>query len=346
MKTCLMTLLGLAAFGASAVPAPYTHQNFLDDPDEFRFAIVPDRTGGDYRGAFTNTLEKLNLLRPEFVMSVGDLIKGGGAYRLDAQHCELTNMLSRVVPPFYCIVGNHDIARSELPLFPRINEESKAIWQKYYGPRTYYSFVYKNVLFVCLDTMDNRVLNARDCGVTKAQYAWFRKTLEENPDVRWTFVFMHQPGIWSKPDWIEFEEKVLKERKYTVFAGDWHCYLHAKRHGHDYYVLSVAGGTSAVHTYDSQWRPVLKGPEYGEMDHITWVTMTKQGPVVANILVDGILRGDYLNQRNTKSNAFNKPIDYPPDPALLPELERRQHERDADVKAMKAASRARRAVKK
>src|SRR5262249_30759143 len=35
-----------------------------------------------------------------------------------------------------------------------------------------------------------------------------------------------------------------------------------------------------------------RGVEYGEFDHITWVTMKKDGPVIANILLDGILRED------------------------------------------------------
>ena len=340
-KRTAAAALAMIACVSIAAPTPYTHQNFLNDPDEFQFAIVPDRTGGDYRGAFTNALAKVNLLRPEFVMSVGDLIQGGGANRLRAQQQELTNMLSRVIPPFYCVVGNHDIARSRLPYFPRINEESKAIWQEFFGKDTYYSFVYKNVLFVCLDTMDNRVMGAKDYGVTKKQYAWFKKTLEDHKDVRWTFVFMHQPGIWFNTDWIKFEKEVLRERKYTVFAGDWHAYYHAKRYGRDYYVLSVAGGTSALNSYDSAKRPVLKGPEYGEMDHIMWVTMTKDGPVVANIMIDGIFSGEYLNQRNTKSNYWNRPIDIPPDPELLPVLKERDLKRAQDIKEMKALNKAR-----
>ena len=310
-----------AAFvvGASlAEPTPYTHQNFLDDPDEFHFAIVPDRTGGDYRGAFTNALAKLNLLRPEFVLSVGDLIPAGWAKpeSVRRQQVELTNMLAKVVPPFYCVVGNHDISRSE-ERFPNAQADSERVWKEFFGPNTYYSFVYKNVLFLCLNTMEQHPDRKFATCMTAAQYEWIRKTLAEHPDVRWTFLFMHQPGVWDSGAWQDLERTALSGRRYSVFAGDWHAYYHARRNGHDYYVLSVAGGCSAMNSHNSKERPHLLGPEYGEMDHITWVTMAKDGPVVANLLVDGILPGDYLNQANTKSTCRLRPIDIPPDPKAV-----------------------------
>ena len=40
--------------------------------------------------------------------------------------------------------------------------------------------------------------------------------------------------------------------------------------------------------------------EYGEFDHIAYVTMTKNGPVVANILLDGILSDDVVTAQNIK----------------------------------------------
>src|SRR3954462_8208199 len=36
----------------------------------------------------------------------------------------------------------------------------------------------------------------------------------------------------------------------------------------------------------------MRGVDYGEFDHLVWVTMKKTGPVLANILLDGILRED------------------------------------------------------
>ena len=59
VAACVFSCL-FSAVAQGAEPRPWTHLNFQNDPDDFQFAIVPDRTGGDYRGAFTNALEKVN----------------------------------------------------------------------------------------------------------------------------------------------------------------------------------------------------------------------------------------------------------------------------------------------
>ena len=90
---------------------PWTSERFLDDPQEFHFAIVSDRTGGERPGFFGKAMDILNLLRPEFVMSVGDLIAGGGvpAPKLRAQWEDLRRHIAKLEMPFFHVVGNHDI---------------------------------------------------------------------------------------------------------------------------------------------------------------------------------------------------------------------------------------------
>ena len=146
MRHAIGTVAALAACAAfrCAAATPYTHQNFLDDPEEFRFAVIPDRAGGDHRGAWTNALAKVNLLRPTFVMTVGDLIPFGwlDEAAVEPQYAELKAQISSVVPPFYAVVGNHDIA----------NDDARRVWKRYFGD-SYYSFVYKNTHFIALDIM-------------------------------------------------------------------------------------------------------------------------------------------------------------------------------------------------
>ena len=323
-------------------PKPWTHLNFQDDADDFHFAIVPDRSGGNRPGPFTNALAKLNFLRPAFVMTVGDLIEGLKPPKvIRPQRIELTNMVSKVVAPFFYVVGNHDIGRSR-PEYPKNYEESYTVWNEFHGPRTYYSFMYRGVLFIALNTMEGRDSRRPQCGITDEQYAWFKKTLEDHADARWTMVFMHQPAEWKTAKWEKFEKTVLNKRNYTVFAGDWHHYLYARRHGHEYYVLGVAGGCSASR-YDANGNinssRNLMGKEYGEMDHVTWVTMTKEGPVVANITLDGILPGNYLTQRNTKSESQLVPLDEPVDREVVEKFKKLKEKisaREAAIKAKKA----------
>lgn len=318
IKTITAAILGMFAVALPAADRkPWTHLNFQDDPEDFRFAIVPDRTGGDFRGAFTNALNCVNLMRPEFVMTVGDLVRGVTTPdRLRKQQTELTNLASKVIAPFFYVVGNHDISRSR-PEYPRHHEESSKVWREFFGDKTYYSFTYKRCLFMALDTMSGRDSRPKQCAITPEQLDWIRKTLKENADVRWTFIFMHQPSIWGSTLWRRIEREDLAGRKYTVFAGDWHEYLHVKRHGRDHYILSVAGGCSAGNTKD---RTKLMGVEYGEFDHITWVTMQKDGPTVVNLKLDGIIPGDYLTQATTKSEVPHPVIGAPMDPKVVEKM--------------------------
>ena len=44
--------------------------------EQFQFAVVADRTGGHRAKVFSQAVYRINLLQPNFVMSVGDLIEG------------------------------------------------------------------------------------------------------------------------------------------------------------------------------------------------------------------------------------------------------------------------------
>ena len=82
---------------------PWTHLNLYNDRDNFQFAIVADRTGGHRPGVFANAVEKLNLLKPEFVICVGDLIEGytDDAAKLDRQWQEFDGLANKLQMPFF-----------------------------------------------------------------------------------------------------------------------------------------------------------------------------------------------------------------------------------------------------
>src|SRR5262249_10772382 len=116
------------------------------------------------------------------------------------------------------------------------------------------------------------------------QIAYIKNALEEAKGTRWTLVFFHKP-VWNMSDmtktgWLEVE-KLLADRPYTVFAGHIHRYQKSVRNGRSYYQLTTTGGASKT-----------RGGGYGEFDHVVWVTMKRDGPVLANILLDGILAED------------------------------------------------------
>ena len=272
---------------------PWTHENFIAGDKKFTFAIIPDRTGSERPGIFEKAIKKANMLQPDFIMSVGDLIQGPthklrqSPDHLREQWKELVSFTEKSQAPFFYIVGNHDISRTR-PGFPRANEDSTMVWKEFAGNSTYYSFVYKDVLFLCLNSMEGRDARVPQIGITDKQADWAIDVLNKHPNVRWTMVFVHNPSAWISENYVKIQ-KILQKRKYTSFAGDWHHYIKFKRYGHDYYVLATAGGTSK-----------MRGIEYGEFDHITYVTMTEKGPVVANILLDGIVSGDVVTARSIK----------------------------------------------
>lgn len=252
---------------------PWTLKAFDNDPGQFQFAVVSDRTGGHRAGIFGDAMQKLNLLHPEFVMSVGDLIEGytKDSTTLQAQWAEFDSILATLNMRFFALPGNHDIS----------NDVMRQFWLDRYGA-SYYHFRYKDVLFLAFDSNDgDGVMFSRE------QLDYFKRVIEEQDDVRWTLVFMHHP-IWNYRAFNGFDEieAALKDRPYTVFAGHTHRYFKSQRQGRNYYVLSTTGGGSR-----------LRSPRVGEFDHVTWVTMTPEGPELVHLQLSGIIEEDVLNEQ-------------------------------------------------
>ena len=246
---------------------PWTSLNVNADAEQFQFAVVSDRTGGHRPKVFSQAVQRINMLQPEFVVSVGDLIEGYTIKEevMAKQWKEFTGYIDQLQMPFFYVPGNHDLT----------NKELNADWTKRFG-RKYYHFVYKNTLFLCVNSEDNMASN-----VSAEQTEYFEKALAENKDVKWTMVFLHKP-MWTDKDlekngWAAFE-KTLEGRKYTVFCGHVHRYQKFVRNGMNYYQLATTGGGSR-----------LRGAKYGEFDHISWITMKQDGPRIANVMLDGIL---------------------------------------------------------
>ena len=84
--------------------------------------------------------------------------------------------------------------------------------------------------------------------------------------------------------YFEKIELELKNRKYTVFAGHEHRYRYRNINGNNYYILATTGGGSA-----------LRGHRFGQFDHVTWLTITDDGPVFANLDLNHIHPHDISN---------------------------------------------------
>lgn len=304
----LATAFMLAACTSSAFqspivsgPKPWTSQAFDDASNSFSFAVVSDLESGYRPGVFDVAAEQLALMHPALVLTIGDMIEGGteDEVRLRQEWDEFDARLKPLHAPFFHVGGNHDLT----------NKTQRKVWEERYGAR-YYHFLYKGVLFLVLDTEDYSdaemkeiyeqraaYIEARKTDPVKAQQlpyasrieaqvgeigpgqsAYFEKVIRDNPQARWTFLLFHKPVYRREDDkGLKRIEAALKGRPYTVLNGHLHRYSYAEREGRDYIMLGTTGGERG---FDGS---------PGAIDHFMWVTMTAQGPSIANLRLDGVL---------------------------------------------------------
>ena len=303
---------------------PYTHLNFKNDPDEFQFCIISDNAGSGRPGVMKAAMGMVNLLQPEFVACLGDLVEGymSSSHEMADEDTyrdwwqEIDEYLEQLEMPFFFLPGNHDLN----------NPASLNVWrERHGGSREYYHFIYKDVLFLMVNTEDppkdtdklreddpdqailidnayasiKQAIAAREpiekildlltpieefCGtihISEAQVEYFKQVLEATPDVRWVFVLMHSPAWWTAsgfeqdPGNFAKIEALLADCDYTVFAAHTHLYNYTQRNGRDYITTAMTGAMNV--------------PRPGAIDHVVWVTMTKEGPKIANLLLNGII---------------------------------------------------------
>ncbi|MEO9512048.1 MAG: PA14 domain-containing protein [Flavobacteriaceae bacterium] len=250
---------------------------------------MSDRTGGHRNGVFGQALGKINQLHPEFVMSVGDLIEGytKDTSLLNEHWKEFHGILDTLETKFFYVPGNHDYS----------NPTMATQWKERFG-KDYYHFIYKKVLFLVANSNDgDGMLMSND------QIEYLKNVIRENSEVRWTMLFLHHP-MWTygKLNGFNEIEKVLQGRGYTVFAGHTHRYLHEVRNDQNHYVLGTTGGGSK-----------LRGPRFGEFDHVSWVTMTETGPKLVNLELSGIVDHNVSNTKTTKDAlALLQSVDFKP----------------------------------
>ncbi len=307
---------GAKDYRPGAADVARTPKDFAGGRDEFRFVVIGDRTGQHRPGVFEDAMDKVERLRPDFVINIGDLIEGNteDQAQLDREWGEVNAAIGRLSIPFFYVPGNHDLT----------NEVQRSDWRRRLGA-DYYSFTYKNALFLVLNTEDppqpkiarmklfheygadamKRVFTALQGDPAKAealfasdpklaelaakirgsenvafsagQVAMVRAALARNPEARWTFVLMHRPA-WKvdSPAFREIEG-LLKGRPHTMLAGHYHKYAYEAREGTDYIQLGTTGGMPGA------------GPEDpAAVDHVMWVSIAGGAPRVSNLKLDGL----------------------------------------------------------
>lgn len=237
-----------AASSSIAAPAPQTagkpslqpRTPLLDrpwsaDPQKFTFMILGDKTGDGTRfwDVFDRAVDEINLLHPDFVVMVGDMVQGyvRDTTALVQEVNRFREHADRLAVPFFMTAGNHDVYYPEMLDW----------WRRNYG-RTYYSFDHRGCHFLVLNSEETRV--GVTPNFTAEQIRWVEADLAAHANARHTFIFLHKPA-WQDPsyraEWPKIEA-ALGNRPYTVFCGHTHRIEYAMRNGHEYFILGPTGG--------------------------------------------------------------------------------------------------------
>ena len=160
------------------------------EEDAFSFVVYGDRTGGPDEGVeiLSEAVRDTNILGPDLVMTVGDLIQGystTGPWM--KQMREYRTIMNRLEMPWFPVAGNHDVYWRGKGRPPREHEDH---YEAHFGP-LWYAVRHKSAWFIVLysdegDPETNRrsFRDPKAQTMSPAQTAWLQKTLDEDQDGR------------------------------------------------------------------------------------------------------------------------------------------------------------------
>ncbi|MDZ4773272.1 MAG: LamG-like jellyroll fold domain-containing protein [Planctomycetota bacterium] len=225
-----------------------------DEKDAFFFVVFGDRTNGPPEGVkiLAQAVADVNLLAPDLVMTVGDLVQGYNdtpEWLVEATEYKAT--MSQLACPWFPVVGNHDIYWRGKGAAPKGQHEAN--FETHFGP-LWYAFEHKNSLFIALDSDEGDPATGKytfndPAGqrVSEEQFAWLTETLKHAKAAENVFVFLHHPR-WLRgnygDDWDRVHSALVAHGKVkAVFAGHIHrMRWDGVKDGIEYFTLATVGG--------------------------------------------------------------------------------------------------------
>ncbi len=288
------------------------------EKEAFTFSVFGDRTGGVPEGieVLRKAVRDVNLLEPDLVMTVGDLIQGyneTNPWLVEMR--EYKDVMSKLLCPWFPVAGNHDIYFRG-PNRP--DQEHEQSYEMHFGP-LWYAFEHKNCWFIVLysdegnpQTGVRTFSDPESQRMSPAQFSWLKKTLTSAKEAQHVFLFLHHPrwlGGGYGDDWNKVHAELVSAGNVRiVFAGHIHRMRYdGPRDGIEYVTLAtVGGGQSGI------------SPKAGYLHQYHLVTVRKRQIALASLPV-----GEVMNVREITgemSEAIRRLAQSPPKFASRPVL--------------------------
>ena len=173
--------------------------------NEFTFAFLTDihlKPEMDAPKGFQMAIDKVNELKPDFVLTGGDLVYDamrGNQARCDTLFSLYKEMCTGFNMPVYNCLGNHDLFAiyEESPESSNHPDYKYGMFERYFG-KTYYSFDHKGWHFVVLNSLDVTE-NKRYQGVfSEEELTWLKADLAKVDLQTPVVVTSHLPIITTR----------------------------------------------------------------------------------------------------------------------------------------------------
>jgi hypothetical protein len=221
-RRCLLAaVLAVAALAAADSPR-----------NDFRFAVLGDRTGDAEAGVYERIWKDIDGLHPNFVINVGDTIQGGNDATAAPEWSALRPLWEHRRYPVYFTPGNHDIWSAA----------SRLIYEQETTRPASYGFDYQNAHFTVLDNSETPDLSP----LSDEQMQFLARDLVQNRDRDPKFVFFHKP-FWLVP--VKFQSSLFPLHQLIsrygvryVISGHGHQFVRAVQDGIVYLEAPSSGG--------------------------------------------------------------------------------------------------------